>query len=430
MLLYNPYTHDSRVFKEGQSLLASGASVRIVAKAGGRTPAREIVDGCEVVRLPYDPPPARIVRAGVAAARRVRRRRVVAADGEPLPLPPRPAPPGAVAARVHAMELAARRVLVCVTYFHWYRRAVREALREPVDLMVAHDLETLPAAWLAARRLRARLLYDAHELATEQRQIVERTRLGTWRAHKVEALLARRADGVVTINESLADELVARCRVPRPTVVRNVPYAQEPVTPDRRWLTALGVPGQASVVIYVGGLVEHRGLEDLIVAMRSVADAWLVYMGPAEAHYVNRLTELARRAEIAERFRIALPVPSPEVAAHAAAADVGVIPFRRSSLNHWLSLPNKLFEYLAGGLPIVTVAFPELEQIVRGYDVGRVCPPEDVEQLAEAIRSVLDSPTEAARLRRNVARAAAELTWEREEPRYLAAMARAAGRSA
>jgi glycosyltransferase involved in cell wall biosynthesis len=163
----------------------------------------------------------------------------------------------------------------------------------------------------------------------------------------------------------------------------------------------------------------------MIAATAHLEDVVFVLMGPARPEYLAQLRAVAERAGVSGRVHFVPAVPSADVPAYAAAADVGVIPFPRTSMNHWLSLPNKLFEYLAAGLPVVSVAFPELERIVTGYDVGRVCAPEDLEALAAAVRAVLDDPAELERLRANAARAAKELTWENEEPAYLAAVARA-----
>ena len=424
MLLGNPFTHDFRPLKQGRSLVAAGADVRVVATAAPGLPERDSVDGVRVVRASHDPLPARLIRGLVA------RRRGAGAD-EPVVLAPRAAPAGGLAARVHAAELAARRVLTAITYLHWYRHAIRAALHEPVDVVVAHDFETLPPAWAIARRAGAGLLYDAHELVTDQPQIVPRTRLGVRRVLAVERRLARRAAAVTTVGDALADELARRHGIRRPVVVRNAPYARASVPPrDRGWLVELGVPEDARVAIYTGGLVPERGIEDLVAAAARVDGLHVVLMGPGQPADLAELTAAAQRAGLDGRFHLAPAVRSDDVPAHAAAADVGVIPFRPLYLNHWLSLPNKLFEYLAAGLPIVTVAFPELERIVTAYGAGRTCPPEDPAALAAAIRAVLDDPAELERLRAGAARAAAELTWEREEPAYLAAVAAALARSA
>jgi hypothetical protein len=99
MLLGNAFTHDFRPLKQGRSLVAAGADVRVVATAAPGLPERDIVDGVRVVRASHDPLPSRLIRAAVAHRRG-------AGTGEPVVLAPRAAPAGGLAARVHAAELA------------------------------------------------------------------------------------------------------------------------------------------------------------------------------------------------------------------------------------------------------------------------------------------------------------------------------------
>lgn len=420
MLLFNPFTFDSRVLKEARTLVGAGADVRVLAQTGRGLPDRESIDGIRVVRLPHDPLPARIIRGLVAKAGHAGNGAI---DAEAVTLPPRPRPPhGGVAALAYAAETAVRRIIVSASYFRWYRSAVRVAAEEPVDLLVAHDFEALPAAWLAARRLNAAVLYDSHELAADQVQLVPRTAMGQWRMRWTERALARRAAAVVTVNDSIASELVTRYGIARPYVVRNVPYATEPAAADSRWLDQLAVPEQHRVAIYIGGLVPGRGIEDVIEAMRYLDEVTLVLMGPGSDHDIDRFRVLARNAGVSDRIRFAPPVPSRDVPRYAAAADLGIVPARRNSLNDWYSLPNKIFEYLGAGLPVVTVAFPELRRIIEHYDAGATCAPERPAELASAIERLLADPHELSRLGHNAAAAGAALTWEREQDVYLTAI--------
>jgi glycosyltransferase involved in cell wall biosynthesis len=107
-------------------------------------------------------------------------------------------------------------------------------------------------------------------------------------------------------------------------------------------------------------------------------------------------------------------VPTEDVVRWAAGADVGLALIQNVSLSYFLSLPNKLFEYVAAGLPVVASDFPELRGVVEGRARGAVCAPDDPDAIARAIAWTLDDPDRHERLRAAARIAAAELTWDTE----------------
>ena len=262
--------------------------------------------------------------------------------------------------------------------------AVRRLVRQmPARVYHASDLYTLPALAGAARFHRARLVFDARELYPDTPAVADRPLVrAVWRA--VERRYVPRADLVLTVGEGLADVLAQRYPLRRPPLVLHnapAPYTGPPADLRGR----AGLPPDARIVLHTGALRAGRGLHDLVRAMAGVP-ATLVLLGDGPLG-----AELARLAETAEAdVRIVPPVPPAEVPAYAAAADVGAVPLEDSSLNLRLALPNKLFEYVAAGLPVVATALPELARVVKGGGIGLTVPPGDVPALHDALRRLLD----------------------------------------
>ena len=139
-------------------------------------------------------------------------------------------------------------------------------------------------------------------------------------------------------------------------------------------------------------------------------------MGPGHPGYATRLRDRATGAGVADRVVIAPAVPTDEVVRWAAGADAGLALIQNVSLSYYLSLPNKLFEYVAAGLPVVASDFPDLRRVVEGHGIGTVCRPDDPDAIARAVAWTLDDPGRNAGLRAAARAAAGELTWEREAP--------------
>lgn len=343
MLVRNAYTHDTRVEKEARALIAAGHRVTIVADAASGLPERESRDGSDVIRV-----------------------------------------------RRPALPVPGMRFLM-----HQWRLARRLAALGP-SVLHAHDSNALVPVALAAARGRVPFVYDAHDLWLG-RPRRERSRLyfalnQAWYA-LVERLTIPRAAATITVSPPIAEHLRRRYRVDRVHLVPNYPDVADQI--EDRELRALpggeAIDPQLPIVLYLGGLMAGRGLEQLVEAMGRVPDAQLVLLGAGVLE--GSLRE--RAAGAGARLVVLPPVPPDEVEAHAASAAVGVSPIVPSCLNYRYSLPNKLFQYMAAGIPVVASDFPQVREVVEDSASGLVVDTTRPEAIAAGIRRVLDDPDEA-----------------------------------
>jgi glycosyltransferase involved in cell wall biosynthesis len=387
MFLYRQFDLDSRVEREARSLVAAGYEVEVIGVTGEGLPARDSRDGYTITRVA---PESFLTRLPLRLSR--------------LPL----------------LGALARRAYFLLRMPIWSRRAARAAEERPAALLVGHDVDGLGAAVRAKRALGAPLIYDAHELfpdmAAAGRPDYERR---GW--IRYERRLIRHADAVFAVTASRAEVMARRFAI-SPRVIRNVPEtSHEPAEPAADLRESLAAGARAGVVLlYLGGMQASRGLEEAIRALERLPDCRLVLMGSGEERYVERLRTIAHEAGVAERLEIRPPVRPHEVVAVTAAADVGVVLNHRTNLNNYLSLPNKIFEYVVAGLPVVASDFPDMAELVNGYGVGVTCDPEDPAGIARAVEAVL---RERERYREGARRAAPELTWERESEAFLSSVA-------
>jgi glycosyltransferase involved in cell wall biosynthesis len=294
------------------------------------------------------------------------------------------------------------------------RLALRAASSEP-DAIHAHDAAMLLPGLLAARRAGAQLVYDSHELATG---VPYRDRTWSAMVAAAERIGAPRADAVIAVSDGIATRLSERYPLrTAPTVIRNLPDLPPPgATPAPDLRRQLGV-GEAPLVLHQGAVAAGRGGETLVRALAGLEDAHLLLLG-AEGPYAERLAGLAGELGIDDRVHLWRPVPPSMLLSHTAQADVGVSLLEDSCENHRLALPNKLFEYLAAGLPVVVSDLPEAAKLVRSHAVGWCADPADPQSVAAALRAALAQRRDAA-LRGRVERAASELTWKQEKQRLL-----------
>lgn len=288
--------------------------------------------------------------------------------------------------------------------------------RFPASLYHANDLDTLPAGVLLSRLNKAPLLYDAHELFSSQFSGASRQ----FRAilFGLEHWLIRYAHRVVTVNQSLAETLATWHGVPLPVVVMNCPFAVA-----RGSVGADGVGdsgGRVRRVIYQGIYVLGRGLEQLILSAVWYESAELYLRGYGELE--PALRALVQQNRLESRVRFLPPADPHQLVEQLAGFDIGVVPYRATSLNNCLCLPNKVFEYLQAGLAVAASALPELERLVKETATGEVFDPEQPRDIARAINALTRDPDRlaACQARAHVA-GRDRYTWEEQgEPQLLA----------
>ena len=341
MLVRNSYTHDTRVEKEARTLTDAGFEVIVVADAAPGMPERETRDRSTVIRVPR-------TAASIPGLRFL----------------------------LHEWRLARRLRQLRPTFLH------------------AHDSNALLAVAIAAGRLRVPFVLDAHELwlgrPPRDRPGLYRFAFRAWYT-LLERLLVPRAASVVTVSAPIARHLERRYRLPTVELVPNYPDIGRPV--KRREIRDLvrGLPAPAPIVLHLGAYLPDRGLEQLIEALVEVEDAHLVVLGVGPR--APALAELAGRLGVGGRVHLVPPVPSDDVVDYTASATIGVAPIVPTTLNNAYSLPNKLFQYMAAGVPVLASRLPQLTEIVEASEAGVTVNTRDVPALAAALRSLLaDAP--------------------------------------
>ncbi len=277
------------------------------------------------------------------------------------------------------------------------------------DIFHANDLDTLPANFMASLIRRKPLVYDSHELFTEVPELSGRPVIRkTWEI--IEKLIFRRLRYIITVNSSIAREYEKKYRK-KIIVIRNLPFKYQ----IGNNLTSLnfGLPEDQKLIILQGaGINKDRGAEEAVEAMQYIDNAVLVIAGKGDA--VEGLKERVTSSGLASRVFFIPAMPYERLMKLTSLCDCGLSVDKDSNLNYRYSLPNKLFDYIMAGIPVVVSDLPELRKIVEKYGVGLIIEDFSPKGIAEKINLILsDRDTEG---RRDCLRKAAEeLNWDNEK---------------
>jgi glycosyltransferase involved in cell wall biosynthesis len=372
-LVLNPFTNDTRVLRAAETCVEMRGEATVFALHEPKLARREVIRGIHVRRF-----------------------------------------------KLLTRPLSKRVAVQFIKYLESFIRMLWAGLNLRPKIVHANDLPTLPTGYVIACFTGTRLIYDSHELYSDRGDLPFLPKWFLELALVCERFLAKRADSVITVSDGISLEIDRGMGIGRPFVIRNM-SAKTPlragVKKDSRLLRqALGIKEEIPIILYQGMIAKGRGLLTLVFAMTKLShpSAVLVFLGNGALVSELRARAKSRGLESRVYFHAAV---SPGILPYwTRGADLGVHPIEGICKNHRLCLPNKLFEYIQAGLPVVVTDLPEMRKIVSHYGVGEVFRDGDAEDLAAKIDSLLVNGHKY----RLASRAAANvLTWDVEKLRLI-----------
>lgn len=410
MMVDNDLTRDARVRREAGALAEAGFDVTVVCWHSDGLPRRERVDGYAIRRA--------------EVPNWLRPRRPTAAEA-PSCVPVGPASAAAAARGGPGLLSLLRRRL-------WAARRLRRVLEEAVasrpDIVHAHDGGNILPALTVARRCRALMVYDAHELYSALHPIDAgpfEPLLRRYRRH-AEHVAARTARAVVASSEPALAQMVRLHGPLRAALVRNLPAGGSPARTGRL-REALGLSAEAPLALMQGQVTRGRGYDTLVRAACHLDPRWTVAILGAGPE-LPAVRALARELGVEDRVRFHPAVPAERLCEYTPDADVGLVLTQPIDEGHRLAQPNKLFEYMRAGVPVVGSDLPAIRAVVSRVGCGRLVDPYDAIAVAAAVEALAPGGPEHARAREAGLRAAAgEFDWHHEKRHLVALYERLAG---
>lgn len=276
------------------------------------------------------------------------------------------------------------------------------------DVLLSNDLDTLLANYLASRVKNKELVYDSHEYFLGVPEIQDNALAkGVWT--KIERWIFPKLKHVFTVNRSIAD-LYYKDYGKRLMVFRNI----SPVNlPKKRLNRAeLGLPTDKKIVINQGsGINVDRGMEEALESILLLDNTVLLVVGSGDV--IPKLKEIVQQRKLHNKVIFVNRVPYETLLQYTACADVGISLDKDTNINYKYSLPNKLFDYIHCGLPIVCSRVIEVKSIVDRYTIGESVDSHNPQVIADALKRVLGKGKEY--FQENLRKASQQENWDKEK---------------
>ncbi len=304
-----------------------------------------------------------------------------------------------------------------------------------VDVLLANDLDSLLANYLASVLKNKKLVYDSHELYVESPEIINRRKVQKiWK--RIEKLCIKRVDLGITVSDSIAKHY-QKLFNKKFIVIRNVPFCNAGVPAVDNPISFFE---NDNIILYQGSLNIGRGLETAIESFSLIDNAKLAIIGDGDI--MEDLKQLAVKLKVSEKVIFTGRVSQNVLPVYTRQATIGLSIEEKLGKNYEYALPNKLFDYIHAKVPVIVSALPEMEKIVKKYNVGELFVREEnntinnqqaekhqdsqrdipdnyevgnnAKKLASIINDLLNDPDKLTFYKRNCAIAAEELCWEKE----------------
>lgn len=302
--------------------------------------------------------------------------------------------------------------------FYYSYRVWWKLPKKKYELWIAHDLYALPGVWLFARMGGGKYIYDAVELSMgRQRQTppgyVSRVII------TLSEKLAENASTVIAGDPYLVKDLQARHPGISPVLILN----GQPVYKkgkDNYLREVVGIDGDIPIVLYIGYIVAGRGVEEFIRAASLInAKVHCIAIGPCSEPYISELNRLIRSCNVENIFSILPSVSGDKVVQMASGADIGISPVSGEFENGRYVLNNKLFQYIAAGLPVLASDVEGVGGFVQAEKIGLVFNESDPESIASCIDNVLGDSQLHNELLDRVRSVAHKYDWDTQKTIFL-----------
>jgi glycosyltransferase involved in cell wall biosynthesis len=360
LVVFNNFKNDSRVLKEALSLQSHGFSVKVVALHEDSLAEKELFNTIMVHRI-----------------------------------------------KLKTRNWPKNKFVQLIKYIEFLFRFFQEY--PSLDMIHCNDLIALPVGVFAKIFInkKAKIIYDAHEYEIDD--IPHQSKKIIKLKYYIEKFFIKYADRVITVSESIANEYKRLYMIPKPSLVLNCPpYVN--VKKSDLLRKELGIHKDQTIFLYQGGLLQGRGIELLLEAFSEANDDEnvVVFMG-----YGPLELDIQKKAQHHDTVFFKEAVSQETLLNYTVSADYGIIFYENSCLNHWYCLPNKLFEYIMAGIPVLVSNLFEMKNFVQKYEVGVVAETNTTHDFLAAIEKIKDMDRNV--LLDNINKSRKTFTWENQE---------------
>lgn len=359
MYTFDSFVHDSRITKEANSITKLGFDVTVIAHGDKGLKKKEDIKNIHIIRFSY-----------------------------------------------LDREKTSNKLKKFLIYLDFLKQSILYS--KDVDYLHCNDLLTLPIGFFIKKffNKKAIVIYDAHEFETERNGLSPKKKK---LIYYIEKFFIKSADEVITVSDSIANAYAKIYNIKKPHLILNTPNFQN-LNNQNIFRKKFNISPEKTIFLYQGSLHKGRGVELLLKTFSSIKekDKVIIFMGFGD------LEDLIReKAKNSTSIFFQDAVSPSEILKYTSSADFGISLIEDTCLSYKYCLPNKMFEYLMAGIPVIVSNLPEMKKIVEEYKVGTFIEFNKKESIIDALNRAMNLDREV--LKSNIYNVKKKYNWEEQE---------------
>jgi glycosyltransferase involved in cell wall biosynthesis len=278
------------------------------------------------------------------------------------------------------------------------------------DFVFAEDVYTLPFIVLFSKIKNSKSFYDSREIYSHLAGLNKRENVQAFWAW-IEKKCIKNIDLIITSGEMDSEFIEKEYNLKSTVVIRNLPFPTE-IKESFDFRKYFNLDEDKKILLYQGVILHGRGLRIIFDVIKELENCVLIILGDGE--YKEYYQTLAHKNNIDQIVFFYGKIEQNQLLKYTSGADIGLAIIENLSLSYYFALPNKMFEYINCGVPVLVSNFPQMKSIVDRYKVGIYVDPNDKDEIFKQLNILLDNNELRNKLKQNCKIAAVELNWKKE----------------
>lgn len=278
------------------------------------------------------------------------------------------------------------------------------------DYLHCHDLDGLIVGYVIKKE-KHKLIYDSHEFFAGYKNMKIDKKI-----YYLEKILLKKVSEIISVSESICGEMKKIYKLKKnPILLRNIPYYY-PIDKKQNLLRKeFGISDEKKILLYQGVFISGRGIEEIIKLLKDLPQIFvLVLIGKGREKL--KILEMIEKEKLKNRVYIKDFVSNDILLNYTNSADIGILLPPKTSLSYWYSLPNKIFEFIQGEIPICCNEFPEIKKLIEENQFGISI---DINNSMEIEKKILDLLKNHKNKIERIKKFKGKFCWEKEEKKLL-----------
>ncbi|MBH76107.1 MAG: group 1 glycosyl transferase [Flavobacteriales bacterium] len=275
-------------------------------------------------------------------------------------------------------------------------------------ILISNDLDTILPNFLISKLKKLHIIYDSHELFTEVPELISKKKIKLFWLY-LESNIFPKLKNVITVSDGYA-KFYKKKYGNSITVIKNVPSL------DPRTINNFSLPGfklDEKNIIYQGSLNKDRGIDLMIKAVKFI-DVKLFILGSGDLEL--SLQEYVIKENLTNKVFFVGRVPFNDLKYITKFFDLGLSFEENSCLAYRYSLPNKVFDYIHAGIPVLSSDLPEMSNFIISNKVGQTLSSREPKKIAEQILEVISNKNQ---YQKDIEKTKNKYCWQKEEKKLL-----------